>query len=76
MENFYNKFQQKDLTTDTYLNRKNPNLKKEKEERFKIKTKDIFVVKNKKIKSPKYKKPKFKLGNRIKSMFKNEMVNY
>ena len=75
MENFYNKFQQKDLTTDTYLNRKNPNLKKEKEERFKIKTKDIFVVKNKKIKSPKYPQPKYKLGSRIKSIFKNENVN-
>ena len=76
MENFYNKFQQKDRTKDTYLIHTKPKINIEEEERFKIKTKDIFVVKNKKIKSPKYKKPKFKLGNRIKSMFKNEMVNY
>jgi 3-phenylpropionate/cinnamic acid dioxygenase small subunit len=76
MENFYKTFQQIDRTTDSYLNHTKPKKKEEEEERFKIKTKDIFVVKNKKIKSPKYKKPKFKLGNRIKSMFKNEMVNY
>ena len=75
-ENSQVKLNQKDLTIDTYLNQPKPNLKSEKEERFKIKTKDIFVVKNKKIKSPKYRKPTFKLSSRIKSMFKKENLNY
>ena len=76
MENFYNNLKRKELVKDTYLNRPPPKLNEEIEKRLKVKTKDIFIVKNKKLKSPKYKKPKFKLGSRIKKIFKNENMNY